>query len=332
MKKLLIVVVIISLLPSLLLSFKGGTSINSESGKDDGFSFLIAGFDDAGANTDALLLLSYSQRSNSVSFLQIPRDTYYNSGKGTNRINGVFASAVSEGLSKNEAMSSLVSAISGALGIKIDGYAGYDREAFKRILSAVGDIEVVLPYDLTYDRPDGERVVILKKGSNILGAEEALSFVRFREGYLMGDLGRVDAQKFFFKALAEKLRDSFGIRMAFRLLGVGSDGIVTDISPREMASLAIKSHSKIKSAKAYFVTLPGQSTDEGALGWYYAVNLDASKRVISALELNKYREFDLEARLLKADSEAFKAIYYKIGHPYRIYDEGSLTEINIKTG
>lgn len=332
MKKLVVFVLLLTVISPMLLSFKDGVTLRRGDDKDGAFTFLIAGFDDAAENTDALLLLSYSPKNNAVSFLQIPRDTYYHSGTGTNRINSVYSSLIAKGEDRNDAMSALCSAVSGALGVKINGFAGYDKVAFKRIMKAIGDIEIYLPKDLTYDRNDGERVTLYKAGSQVFTSEEVLNFVRFREGYLMGDLGRVDAQKLFFGALAKKLRNDFGVKMVFKLLSVGSEGIVSDISPREMAALAIKNRGKIMDAKVYFATLPGTSTEEGSLGWYYAVNREASIKVIEALDLTKYREFDIEGRFLKSDSENFRAIYNKTGHSYRIYDENTLTEMDIKVG
>ena len=332
MKKLFVTALLISLISPVIFGLRDGVSIGASSDGGKGFSFLIVGFDDAAENTDAMLLLSYSPRKNAVSFLQIPRDTYYNSGTGTNRINSVYGSHIAKGESKKDAMSALVGAVSSALGVRIDGYAGYNGAAFKRMIGAIGDLTIELPEDMTYVRPDGEIVTVLKKGANILNPEEALSFVRFREGYLMGDVGRVDAQKLFFRALAAKLRSDFGLKMAFRLLSVGSEGIVTDISAKDMVSIAIKNRTKIKNATALFATLPGSTANAGALGWYYAVNKDASVKVLSDLELTVYRQFDLEGKLVKADSEEFLDIYNKINHPYRIYDEDTLSDLDIKLG
>ena len=332
MKKLFVLALLISLLSPVIFGLRDGISIGASSEGGKGFSFLIVGFDDAAENTDAMLLLSYSPRKNAVSFLQIPRDTYYNIGSGTNRINSVYGSHIARGESKNDAMSALVGAVSGALGVRIDGYAGYNGAAFKRIVGAIGELRIELPADMTYDRPDGERVTVLKKGENILNAEEALGFVRFREGYLMGDVGRVDAQKLFFRALATKLRSDFGLKMAFRLLSVGSEGIITDISAKDMVSIAIKNRSKIKNAGALFATLPGSTANAGDLGWYYAINKDASRKMLSDLELSVYRQFDIEGKLVKAETKEFIEIYNKIGHPYRIYDEDTLSDIDIKLG
>ena len=57
-----------------------------------------------------------------------------------------------------------------------------------------------------------------------------------------------------------------------------------------MVSIAIKNRAKIKDATALFATLPGSTADAGDLGWYYAINKDASIKMLSDLELSHKRK------------------------------------------
>ena len=91
----------------------------------DKYTFLICGVDDAAENTDALILFNYSLASNEATFVQIPRDTYFRSCVGTDKINAIYPFLRSQGKSERESMQTVCDNLSFALGIDLDGYICY---------------------------------------------------------------------------------------------------------------------------------------------------------------------------------------------------------------
>ena len=78
----------ILLLTTVFLSF---SSLFAKAEGSDSYTYLVLGLDDANKNTDAILIAHYNGEANTVTMLQIPRDTYCNYGRGQNKINGMLA-------------------------------------------------------------------------------------------------------------------------------------------------------------------------------------------------------------------------------------------------
>ena len=52
--------------------------------------FLVVGCDEAAGNTDVIAVVSYDEDGSRLSFLQIPRDTYYGFGGVQNKLNQLY--------------------------------------------------------------------------------------------------------------------------------------------------------------------------------------------------------------------------------------------------
>ena len=74
---------------------------------EDVSTILLAGVDEAGSNTDMMMLCTFHKRSGSVKLVQIPRDTYYRTELGEGKINRVYRSVASK-KDKNKFMCSAV--------------------------------------------------------------------------------------------------------------------------------------------------------------------------------------------------------------------------------
>ena len=51
---------------------------------------LFFGLDDAAMNTDVICFASFDPENNTIAFVQLPRDTYYNFGGTQNKINQLY--------------------------------------------------------------------------------------------------------------------------------------------------------------------------------------------------------------------------------------------------
>ena len=145
------VFVLLSLSAACLLSFavfflilkNGGedTQVTAK-GENASATFLFAGVDDAGENTDMLMLCRISKEKGSVHFVQIPRDTFYKTETGKGKINRVYRQNVSKygesftlPLSREDMAAYLGtnrSALSRELGkMRDEGIIEFERNSFK---------------------------------------------------------------------------------------------------------------------------------------------------------------------------------------------------------
>ena len=152
--------------------------------------------------TDTIMLVSWDMKDNSVDVISVPRDTYYHrpgyEANSEKKINAIYAS---------EGVKAIAEAVSDVLyGIEINYYAIIDYNAVKTIVDSVGgvpmDVKRNMHYEDPYDTPP--LVINLKKGPQILDGEHAVQFLRYRHGYVNGDLGRVEAQQEFIKSLYQQ--------------------------------------------------------------------------------------------------------------------------------
>ena len=80
-----------------------------------------------------------------------------------------------------------------------------DLNGFVKIIDSIGGVYVDVPFDMYYNDKAQNLYIDLKKGPQTLDGNQSEQFVRFRNTYVLGDLGRVSAQKIFLSALVEKL-------------------------------------------------------------------------------------------------------------------------------
>jgi len=266
-------------------------------------TYLISGADDAAENTDVLCLVNYNKNSGAFTVFQIPRDTYIDGG----RVNSIYPTLRARGYSESAAMKELCNVVSSVFSVDIDGYIGVTTEVFVNFIDLIGGIYVTLDDEVALKDGDGKVVLSLNKGENLVGAEDALRFLRYRTGYIRGDLQRMEMQRIFMRGLYDTALNRISYRSLVRV-AVNSKGIITNISPVALASIVSKRKNHTNpgvSAK----TLPGEAicADNGA--WYYVINREECIQMLSSIFNVKGEKFDPDKRLC-GENEKFKKIYY----------------------
>jgi LCP family protein required for cell wall assembly len=157
--------------------------------------FLLLGCDQSTKLTDSIMLVTVNETKKETSILQIPRDTYTEfTKKDYKKLNG----AMSELGQKN-----LKRFLSDAIGVPIDFFVILKLDFFDDLVDAIGGVDIEIPEDMHYADPSQGLKIDLSQGRAHLSGREAEHFVRYRSGYVNADLGRLDAQKLFLKALLE---------------------------------------------------------------------------------------------------------------------------------
>ncbi len=193
-------------------NLKGSAGIERDK---NSYNVLVVGKDRVGSNTDVIMVVNFNASTQEINVLQIPRDTYVEDPINVNqskRINAIYAFAymknsrsMSHSDASHESVKYLEGVIEDTFGITIDNYFMIDLNGFVKIIDSIGGVEVDVPFDMYYNDEAQNLHIDLKKGRQTLNGNQSEQFVRFRNTYVLGDLGRVSAQKIYLSALVEKL-------------------------------------------------------------------------------------------------------------------------------
>ncbi len=234
---------------------------------------LLLGCDRASGLSDSILIVSIHEDEKRASILQIPRDTYAEyTEKDYKKINGAL-SALGE--------SGIKDFFSGALGVPIHHFAVVKLDLFCKIVDAVGGVDVDVPQKMEYHDPAQDLHISLEAGKQHLDGRTAEHFVRYRSGYVNADLGRLDAQKLFLRAFAQRCRE-LKAPDYFRLAGASLTSVQTDIGIGD----AIRLGAILRECDPDEVpmqTLAGQSVKGQSGAWYYVLNREGACRQINEL-------------------------------------------------
>jgi polyisoprenyl-teichoic acid--peptidoglycan teichoic acid transferase len=167
------------------------------------FNILVLGIDqrknDIGrSNVTCLMTVDMDQKT--ISLLWIPRDSRVDiPGYEWNKIGHAYAYGGPE-LSKKT--------VSRFLGVPVDYYLAINMAGFKNVIDAFGGVDInvdkAMYYYDKYDEGevDNDGLIDLKPGLQHMDGNTALEYVRFRHDE-MGDIGRIERQQKFAKALLE---------------------------------------------------------------------------------------------------------------------------------
>lgn len=221
--------------------------------REDYYTILLAGLDDAHGRTDVLLLAGYDVGKQQLDLLSIPRDTAVPLDGPSSHISGVYAQSGLDGLRIQ---------MDYLLGFRPDYTAVVTTGAIARLIDAMGGVTFAVPQDMNYSDPYQNLRIRLKAGEQTLSGEDALDLLRFRM-YPDGDLGRIDIQQQFLSAALEQLcaltgRQRLGLfRDMLPILYEGDAALHTDLGSGSALWFAYHLQH-LQAENVSFFTLPGQ--------------------------------------------------------------------------
>ena len=290
--------------------------------------YLILGFDDAAANTDAIAVVSYHSETNRLSILQIPRDTYCRFGGEQNKLNQLYPhvlSGRSDKQARQEAAQVLCATVSSILGVAIDYYVGVSIADFSRMIDLLGGVEVTLARDLVYRDDESGELVTLAKGKRVLSGKDSAAFVRYRVGYVNADLGRIDAQKLFVSAFLQKFCGGVSFRSLSSILMTLHESAVTNMSVPYALRIGLQFVSSYRKTEIWYLTLPGEPCMYRQISYFIANRASASEAVQSYLCFShRESDFDPKQQLVLDSSPKISEIYRRNSVSYRVYTDAEL--------
>ncbi|WPX09953.1 LCP family protein [Anaerocellum danielii] len=195
-------------LPPILNSLIEKVTNTETSGFEDKLpmNILVLGGDEKEGGRSDTIMLVHIQKDFQPVIISIPRDTRVKIEgiKGYSKINAAYSYGKSR---------LAIKTLEDLLGIKIDRYVALNYEAVKKIVDAVGGVDVEVPFHLYYKdtTPGKELFIDIPAGLQHLDGEKAVEFLRWRhnsngkEYGRGGDLGRIEMQKKFVFALIDKV-------------------------------------------------------------------------------------------------------------------------------
>ncbi len=214
-------------------------------------NILILGTDqrtpDEGARTDTMILVNIDPKTKKINLMSIPRDSGVEiPGHGFDKINSAFNSDYFEDGGPNLS----VKTVESILGLKegsIQFYAVANFEGFKKVIDALGGVDINVKERMRYYSYTGDVKIDLMPGLQHLDGEKALEYARFRyDAYgdfavdENGDVkGRVERQEELIKAIVNQTKD---IRTIWRFPAVAQaigEAIKTNLTPGQITKLAL---------------------------------------------------------------------------------------------
>lgn len=226
--------------------------------------------------SDTILLGFLDSKEKTVSILNIPRDTYAHIvGKNIKtKINHAYAYGGVD-MTKDT--------VEEFLDIKVDHYVNIDFKGFASLIDALGGITIDVEKRMYYPAEN----IDLYKGVQKLNGEQALAYVRYRSDGL-GDLGRVERQQKFLSILADRVMSLSTLWKIPKLVGVFRDNVDTDLSLREMISLA-NTYKSFDVSKIKTSILPGEPEYINGVS-YYISDPEETARLIDELLAGTFQE------------------------------------------
>lgn len=211
-------------------------------------NILLLGSDSRGeknARSDTIIFLRYDPKKERAYLVSIPRDSRVNiEGYGYRKINSATAL---------EGPNLMVKTVKKLSGMDLHHFILIDFSGFKNLVDALGGIRIYVSREINSTEPGFKMKV--SKGWHEMNGSQALNYVRFRHDP-RGDIGRIERQQNFFKALSAKLFSFGSLPRAPYIINALADNVETDMSGGELLGYA-RSIKAIDDKNIMMTTAPG---------------------------------------------------------------------------
>lgn len=239
---------------------------------------LLCGVDKEGYRTDVLLLAHLDLIDNSLTLVQIPRDTYVDNGRSDKKINSAY------GYNKETQMFKEVKQI--LPGVEVDKFILVDLQGFRDIIDAIGGVDYNVPIDMDYDDPYQDLHIHLKQGQQNLDGKKAEQLVRFRKDnnevdiqtLTNGKYSRTGIQREFISTTIDQILELKNVMKAPEFVSIATDNVTTNFEYDDFITYAPIILS-INPESIRIMELPGTDTNEKG-PWYFIHDKAATAQLI----------------------------------------------------
>lgn len=259
--------------------------------------------------TDTMMLCKVNTKTGKVDILSIPRDSRIKVRDEFTKANHAHAYGGIE---------LTMQTLRNFLGVDIDYYAEVDYDAVVKIVDALGGVDYEVPEGINVKRGT---YIDIKPGKNHLSGEEVLWYLRTRNIYQNGDLGRVGTQQLFMKAMVNEIVKKSSQINLVTFIQTYLEDVKTNVPLSIMLNIAtnIKNFSSSK-VKTHMVPGVGQMIGSTS---YYIPNFEKTWQIVDKV-FDKYKLSDWQ----KSDS-GFEQ-YDGYSYDGEVNDESIKTENSLR--
>jgi LCP family protein required for cell wall assembly len=226
----------------------------------------------AGERSDTIILLHFSPGGKKAVGISFPRDSMVQLPQCKARSGSTIAAhlgMINESFN-NGGAGCTWRTIESLTNILIDHFVKVDFSGFKRVVDALGGVQICLPQRVD----DKDSKLHLSAGRHVVKGDQALAYVRNRHGLGDGsDLGRIKRQQKFLGAVVKKATSNGTMTNPSKLYGfltAATKSVTTDkdFTVDEMKKVA-GSVQGMSAGKVQFVTVPWQAyaPDPNRIAW-----------------------------------------------------------------
>ena len=252
---------------------------------EDKLTIVCMGIDDSWTNsdvvytsqsrTDTLFVMTLDLVNKKATMLSIPRDTYTHIA-GTNihtKINAAYATGGPE---------RTVATVNEFLGTSANHYLVLNIDATKKMVDALGGVDVDVEHPMHYHDNWGHLSIDLQPGEQHLDGSSAVGFARYRHPDAGkrptpedGDERRMYRQHVLMRAMVDKAKNFANIAQAPQLADVAMSTIRTDFTRQQILDIAAI-FKGIQQQNIQTASLPGDDFRGPGGAWDYAIKPDVA--------------------------------------------------------
>lgn len=237
--------------------------------------------------SDTIIACSYNPKTQNVSMLSIPRDTYVTNGNykysAYNKINSLY--------SGGKTPEKTVQAVNEITGLDINYYILVDTEALVKLVNLIGGVYFDVPTDMNYDDDGQDLHIHLTKGYQKLTGEQVEQVVRFRHNndgtsyppeYGDEDYGRMKTQRNIIIEIAKqtiKLKNTTEIK---NILNIMKEDVKTNVNFNSIIDY-VPYAVNIDMSTIKTFQLPGISENRKGYGWFFYYDEEKTKKLVDEL-------------------------------------------------
>ncbi|MGL4847552.1 MAG: LCP family protein [Clostridium sp.] len=233
--------------------------------------------DNSSKRTDTIMVLNFNPSTKKVKLVSIPRDTMIKINGRRWKINAAYPVGGEE---------EIVKQVENLLKINVNYVANVNYTAFRDFIDAIGGVTVDIKHNMDYtDKSQNLRIKFKKGTREHLDGKKAEEFFRWRKnndgtGLAMGDLGRIENQQEFMKAVVNKCTSPTIVFRIPSILKVVEKNVKTNMSGGTMLKYAMK---LISVSDFEMITVKGTPEMLGGQS-YYVFSEEKNKSLIQSLK------------------------------------------------
>ena len=203
--------------------------------------------------SDTVVLARFDPITRKLSILSIPRDTQAIIKHEIRKINE--ANYYGGPSLAAETISNLLG------GVPINRYVRFNIQGVEKVIDALGGVKIYVPKNMKYTDHSQHLYINIKEGEQHIDGQKAVSFLRFRYDRY-GDIGRVQRQQIFMRALVEQALKPKNLLRIPEILSIINSYIDTNLTVEELVALSGFA-SQIQRSNVQMLMLPGNFNGNG---------------------------------------------------------------------